>query len=80
MTMEMRRFHCPHCQRLLFKGHFADIEIKCKCGELVRVMVYTESALMLTATSASDMIASVQSSEVIEPDCETEMAAQPHVS
>jgi phage FluMu protein Com len=72
MTMEMRRFHCPHCQRLLFKGFFADIEIKCKCGELVRVKVYTESALMLTVDSASDMIATVQSSEGNDPDCQTD--------
>jgi len=59
MTMEMRRFHCPDCQRLLFKGLFADIEIKCKCGSLVRFQVYSQAALMLTADSASDMIASV---------------------
>ena len=59
MTMEMRRFHCPDCQRLLFKGHFADIEIKCKCGSLVRMQVYSQAALMLTADSTSDMIASV---------------------
>jgi phage FluMu protein Com len=73
--MEMRRFHCPNCQRLLFKGYFADIEIKCKCGELVRMKVYTASALMLTVDDSSDMIAIVkQSSEVIEPDCETDSA------
>lgn len=71
--MEMRRFHCPHCQRLLFKGHFADIEIKCKCGELVRMKVYTASALMLTTDSASDMIVSVeQSIEGIDSDCEAD--------
>lgn len=68
MTMQMRNFHCPECQRLLFKGHFADIEIKCKCGELVRMKVYTESALMLTSDSASDMIATVkQSTEGMTP-------------
>lgn len=66
--MEMRRFHCPECQRLLFKGHFADIEIKCKCGELIRMKVYTESALMLTSDSTSDMIATVkQSTEGMTP-------------
>jgi len=73
--MEMRRFHCPECQRLLFKGFFADIEIKCKCGELVRMKVYTESALMLTTDNTSDMIATVkQSNEGIDPDCETDSA------
>lgn len=54
------------------KGFFADIEIKCKCGELVRLKVYTASALFLTTDESSDMIATVkQSSEGIDPDCET---------
>lgn len=59
MNMQMRRFHCPDCERLLFKGYFADIEIKCKCGSMVRLQVYSEAALMLTVDSTSDMIASV---------------------
>lgn len=67
MNMERRRFHCPNCQRLLFKGSFADIEIKCKCGELVEIRVYTASALYLTADSASDMIALKQSTEGMTP-------------
>lgn len=71
--MEMRRFHCPDCQRLLFKGFFADIEIKCKCGSMVHMKVYTESALMLTADNTSDMIVSVeQSIEGIDSDCEAD--------
>lgn len=79
--MEMRKFHCPHCHRLLFKGHFADIEIKCKCNELVRIKVYTESALLLTADNTSDMIATVkQSKEVVEPDCEAGSESNPLVS
>lgn len=73
--MEMRKHYCPDCQRLLFKGHFANIEIKCKCGKLVRVIVYTASALILTADSESDMIESyTQSNEVIEPDREAHTA------
>lgn len=70
--MQMRNFYCPNCQRLLFKGFFADIEIKCKCGELVRLKVYTGSALMLTVDNTSDMIAIEQSSEGIDPDCQTD--------
>ena len=73
--MKMRNFYCPHCQRLLMKGHFADVEIKCKCGELVRMKVYTASALMLNIDSSSDIIASVNNpSEGIDPDCETDSA------
>lgn len=70
----MRWFYCPHCQRKLFRGNFADIEMKCKCGELIRIKVYTQSALILTADNASDMIASVkQSTENNDSDCETDM-------
>ncbi len=73
--MQMRNYYCPDCQRLLFKGLFANIEIKCKCGKLVRVIVYTASALILTADSESDMIESyTQSNEVNEPDREAHIA------
>lgn len=79
--MEMRSFYCPDCQRLLFKGHFADIEIKCKCGKLARIKVYTASALILTADNQSDMIETyTQSNEVIEPDREAHKAGNGRAS
>lgn len=73
--MQMRKFHCPHCKKLLFQGYFADIEMKCSrssCGRYVRIKVYTSSALLLTADENSDMIeAYKRSSEVNEPDRDT---------
>lgn len=76
--MKMRKFHCPHCKKLLFQGHFADIEMKCtrnSCGRYVRICVYSASALILTADQNSDMIeAYSRSTEVIEPDRETSTA------
>lgn len=69
--MERRWIYCPECKRKLFRAAFADLEIKCKCGETVIIRIYTASALLLTADKESDMIASVkQSNEVIEPGCE----------
>lgn len=73
--MKMRKFHCPHCKKLLFQGYFADIEMKCtrsSCGRYVRIKVYTASALILTADETSDMIeAYKRSTEVNEPDRDT---------
>lgn len=67
----MRRFHCPDCERLLFKGFFADVEIKCKCGELVRLKVYTASSLLLTSSVSDDMIATVTDPcEGLDSDCD----------
>ena len=76
--MNEREFRCPLCGRLLFKGLFADVTIPCKGTkefkhkDMVRVIVYPNEATMLTADSASDMIATVQSKEGIDPDCESE--------
>ena len=76
--MEKRDFRCPECGRLLFKGYFADIELPCNGTRekphkgIVRIRVYSETALMLTADSTSDMIAIVQSREGIDPDCTTD--------
>lgn len=81
MSVERRFVYCPDCQRKLFKVAFCDLEIKCKCGSLVIIRMYTESALMLTVDSTSDMIESVkQSNEGSDPDCETDMASKPLVS
>jgi len=57
------------------RAAFADAEIKCKCGAMVVVRVYTASALLLTADAESDMIESyTQSNEVNEPDGGTDTA------
>lgn len=62
--------HCPHCHKLLCKANFAYIEIKCKCGRIVKVKLYTQSALLLTPESEADKIIAIEqrSLEVIEPD------------
>ena len=71
--MNEREFRCPLCGRLLFKGKFADLTIPCKGTkefkhkDMVRVIVYPDEPLMLTADSSSDMIATVQSKEGVTP-------------
>lgn len=73
--MERRWIYCTECQRKLFRAAFADIEIKCKCGAMVVVRVYTASALLLTADPESDIVeAYTQSNEVVEPDGGTDKA------
>jgi len=78
--MHEREFRCPLCGRLLFKGLFADLTMPCKGTkefkhkDLIRVVVYPDEALMLTADSASDMITPVQSRVGKDPDCRTDTA------
>ncbi len=73
--MERRWIYCPECQRKLMRAAFADIEIKCKCGAMVVIRIYTASALLLTADRESDMIeAYTQSNEGINPDGGTDTA------
>lgn len=73
--MDRRWVYCKDCQRKLFRVAFADLEIKCKCGTINVVRIYTASALLLTADRESDMIESYkQSNEDSDPDCE-ELAA-----
>lgn len=60
--------HCKDCGAKLFKVAFCDLEIKCKCGAINIVRIYTASALLLTADEESNMIESYkQSNEVNEP-------------
>lgn len=73
--MDRRWVYCKECQRKLFRVAFADLEIKCKCGAINVVRIYTASALLLTADQNSNMIESYsQSNEVNEPDGGTDTA------
>lgn len=52
----MRKFYCK-CGRMLFKGNFADIEIKCgKCERIVKIKAYDQRTWILTPTKEADTI------------------------
>ena len=67
--------HCKDCGAKLFKVAFCDLEIKCKCGAINLIRIYTASALYLTADPESDMTEALsQSKETNESDRETDTA------
>lgn len=47
---------CPKCKKLLFKAEFANIEIKCKCGRVVGIRLYSQKSLLLTGGRKEDIV------------------------
>ena len=46
----MKQVRCPYCQKLLFKGEVAVVEIKCNsCKRIINIKFFTKTNLLLTS-------------------------------